>query len=63
VKKIAKLNIALGTKRHARDLQLNCTRKHCLGSLRELTTVPYVFYLYQKYFLMGDKLTGVAAGR
>jgi hypothetical protein len=57
------LSIALGTKRHAGEELMNCTRKLCLSLLRELATVPYVFLLCQKYFLGRDNLTEVAVGR
>jgi hypothetical protein len=38
-------------------------RKLCLRSLQELTTAPYVFYLFRTHFLGMGNLTGVAVGR
>jgi hypothetical protein len=57
------LSIALGTRRHARNELMNCMRKLCSGSLRELKTAPSVFYLCQKHFLGKCNLTGVAVGK
>jgi hypothetical protein len=56
------LSIALGTKRHAGSELTNCTKKLCSGSLRELKTAPYAFYLCQTYFLIEGNLTILAVG-